>query len=217
MTTTPKDVLLYVPNLIGYARVLMTLASFILIVYVPSQWILALTLYLGSFVGDLFDGIAARKFNQCSNYGGLIDMVTDRCSTTGLLYLLSGEYGSPIFRLTYLFLILLDISSHWCQMYSTASLQTHHKSDKGNAGRFFLVRWYYRYYYFFGYCCVGAEFTYILLYVLAHIGDGDVKALCEKALLVCVPACGVKQIVNVFQLSSACHAVAEQDATVKNR
>lgn len=50
--------------------------------------------YLYSFAADLFDGMAARKYNQCSSFGGLLDMVTDRCSTLGLLFILYGEYGS---------------------------------------------------------------------------------------------------------------------------
>jgi phosphatidylglycerophosphate synthase len=41
----------------------------------------------------MFDGMAARKYNQCSTFGGLIDMVTDRCSTAGLLCVLSREYS----------------------------------------------------------------------------------------------------------------------------
>jgi len=121
---------------------------------------------------------------------------------------------TELLRQTFLVLILLDISSHWCQMYSTASLKRHHKSDGGNEGRFFLVRWYYHYYYFFGYCCVGAEFTYVALYGLAHVTVDDVflKALGDGLLLLCAPACAVKQVVNVFQLTSACHAVASYDA-----
>jgi phosphatidylglycerophosphate synthase len=50
-------------------------------------------MYLGSFIADLFDGMAARKFNQCSEFGGLLDMITDRCSTLGLFFVLYGEYG----------------------------------------------------------------------------------------------------------------------------
>lgn len=46
-----------------------------------------------SFAADLFDGMAARRFNQCSSFGGMLDMVTDRCSTLGLLFILYGEYG----------------------------------------------------------------------------------------------------------------------------
>lgn len=53
---------------------------------------LAAILYLLSFVGDLIDGYVARKFNQSSEYGGMLDMITDRCSTLGLLFVLSCEY-----------------------------------------------------------------------------------------------------------------------------
>ena len=81
--TTPENVLLYVPNLIGYARVLSTLASLTLMLTAPQHWVVAIALYIGSFVGDLFDGLVARKLNQTSTFGGLLDMVTDRCSTLG--------------------------------------------------------------------------------------------------------------------------------------
>ena len=59
----------------------------------PQRWIIAVILYVASFVGDLFDGMAARKFDQCSLFGGLLDMVTDRCSTAGLLCALSHEHN----------------------------------------------------------------------------------------------------------------------------
>lgn len=92
--TTAGDVLVYIPNLIGYMRVLLTLTSIVLMICFPSAWVVAIICYVASFVGDLFDGMAARKFDQCSSFGGLIDMVTDRCSTTGLLCVLSREYSN---------------------------------------------------------------------------------------------------------------------------
>lgn len=118
-------------------------------------------------------------------------------------------------------LIILDMSSHWCQMYSTTSMQQHHKSADGNKGRFFLVRWYYSSYPFFGYCCVGAELTYVTLYVLARMNATGryhaKKALVEHFLMATVPGCAVKQVVNVSQLCSSCYAVAEHDAKQKNK
>lgn len=122
-------------------------------------------------------------------------------------------------------LIILDISSHWCQMYSTSSQKTHHKSTEGNAGRFFLVRWYYSSHPFFGYCCVGAEFTYITIYILARIAAERnathipilAKTAGEYFLVLAAPACAVKQVVNVSQLCSSCFAVAEYDASTKNK
>lgn len=90
---TAGDVLVYIPNIIGYSRVALTLTSIVLMICFPTLWILAISCYVASFVGDMFDGMAARKYNQCSAFGGLIDMVTDRCSTTGLLSVLSREYS----------------------------------------------------------------------------------------------------------------------------
>lgn len=116
-------------------------------------------------------------------------------------------------------LIILDISSHWCQMYSTTSLGRHHKSADGNEGRSFLVRWYYASYPFFGYCCVGAEFTYVALYVRARAGAAGghdaLRTFVEYFLVASVPACAVKQVVNVSQLCSSCYAVADHDARRK--
>ena len=203
--TTARDVLLYAPNVIGYVRVGCALSAFGLMIYQPDRWLLALHLYVAAFAGDLFDGLIARSLDQCSSYGGLLDMVTDRCSTAGLLYVLAGEYGGgahwnstmggrdggegnggggggwvdPLgpaaglggpapYRALFLLLLLLDVASHWCQMHSTLALGRHHKSDEGNSDRSPLVAWYYRHYWFFGYCCVGAEFTYVALYGMAH-------------------------------------------------
>ena len=51
-TTTAEDILLYIPNLIGYARVLSALSSFVLMIEYPHLWGLAIVLYLSAFVGD---------------------------------------------------------------------------------------------------------------------------------------------------------------------
>lgn len=151
-----------------------------------------------------------------------MDMLTDRLSTLCLLFVLSGDYGSyderigfPLFRLTFLGLICLDIASHWCQMYSTAALGAHHKGDAANATRNFLVRAYYGSYPFFGYLCVGAEFTYIFAYVHQFSKNSWYHSILEALLLTCLPGCMLKQVVNVMQLASACYAVAQSDAKMK--
>ncbi len=116
MTTKPtsaSDVLVYVPNLIGYSRVILTLTSLILMICFPEKWIFATVLYVSSFVGDLFDGMAARKFDQCSTFGGLIDMVTDRCSTAGLLCALSKEYSESAGMVLVSFCFTFFLSFYW--------------------------------------------------------------------------------------------------------
>lgn len=124
-------------------------------------------------------------------------------------------------RKLFMFLAILDISSHWCQMYASSSLKLHHKSAEGNANRFFLVRYYYESYPFFGYCCVSAEVTYMVMYILLHateVNDGAMFVnIITYLLYFCVPGCVIKQIVNVFQLLSSCNAVALSDAKRKNK
>jgi len=117
---------------------------------------------------------------------------------------------------SFLSLCLLDISSHWCQMFSTSVSGQHHKSVEGNEDRHFLVRWFYKYYWFFGYLCVGAEFTYVLAYVLQFTIESWIHPILETILWVVMPGCILKQFVNVMQLTSACYAVAEHDARTKN-
>lgn len=118
-------------------------------------------------------------------------------------------------------LAILDISSHWCQMYAAASLQMHHKSAEGNANRFFLVRYYYECYPFFGYCCVSAEITYVVMYVLKHAtidAQGNIFIHVMKSILViCIPGCSIKQVVNIFQLLTSCNSVATSDAKQKHK
>jgi CDP-diacylglycerol--inositol 3-phosphatidyltransferase len=214
--TTAEDVLRYVPNLIGYSRIVCAIGALFLMIIAKDYWMLAIILYLVNFVGDLFDGLVARRLGQTSTFGGLLDMVTDRCSTLGLLFILAIDYEESHLRLIFLSLSLLDISSHWCQMYSTSSLGKHHKSEDGNEGRHFLVRWFYKYYFFFGYLCVGAEFTYVLAYVMQFTTDHWIHPALKAGLWVVTPACFLKQLVNAMQLTSSCYAVAAHDAELKN-
>jgi CDP-diacylglycerol--inositol 3-phosphatidyltransferase len=59
-------VLLYVPNLIGYARVVLMLASFF---FAFDRPLVFLGLYWMSFLLDAADGHAARLLNQSSKVG----------------------------------------------------------------------------------------------------------------------------------------------------
>mmetsp|Transcript_19429 Transcript_19429/g.41843 ORF Transcript_19429/g.41843 Transcript_19429/m.41843 type:complete len:262 (+) Transcript_19429:114-899(+) len=244
---TADHVLWFVPNLIGYSRVALALSSFAVMLLHPDgddrYWCgLALILYFSSFVGDLVDGWAARKLNQTSQFGGVLDMVTDRCATLGLLQVLTAEYfskqqqshgdGSMISKLlplAFVSLALLDVSSHWCQMYATLACSdgetpAHHKSAEANQGRNFLVQWYYGYYWFFAYLCVGAELTYVLMYLNLHFRTTEPKeahdiinAVIQWGLVICVPACAAKQVVNLAQLTSSFRAIAQHDADRYNQ
>ena len=66
----PFDVFLYVPNLIGYTRIVCMLIAFAASL---RSWKVFLVCYALAFAGDAVDGLAARKFDQSSKFGGVLD------------------------------------------------------------------------------------------------------------------------------------------------
>jgi CDP-diacylglycerol--inositol 3-phosphatidyltransferase len=231
-------VCLYVPNLIGYARIVLLFVCYA-VARAPASaspraprrpapppaprfrpphparrlrdWKLAASCYMLSFAGDLFDGWAARKFDQTSQFGYVLDMVTDRCATTGLISILCGLYPKWIPSL--LFCQMLDLGSHWYHMYSTSTERGHHKSKEALAERNVVLRMYYGSYPLFAYLCVGAEFFWIALYVLHYAPDFGVGPL--RLAFVCrygfAPAMALKSVVNLAQFGSAAENLALRD------
>ncbi|KAH0583964.1 CDP-diacylglycerol-inositol 3-phosphatidyltransferase [Termitomyces sp. 'cryptogamus'] len=73
--TYSENVFLFVPNLIGYSRILLAGLSLHFMSYHPKYCTL---LYVVSCLLDAVDGQAARALNQTSKFGAVLDMVTDR-------------------------------------------------------------------------------------------------------------------------------------------
>ena len=199
-------VVLYVPNLIGYARILFLYVSYAVAAGERGHWQLATACYLLSFAGDLFDGWAARKFDQASQFGYVLDMVTDRCATTGLLSILCGLY--PKWTPTLLFAQMLDLGSHWYHMYASLLLGLGSHKECTNP----LLKFYYKKAPLF-LACAGTELWYMSLYVLAWT---DVQAV-RLLFLLCSPICAFKQVANVVQMAVACEALVAHDEKTKKK
>lgn len=118
-----QEVFFYVPNLIGYGRVVLAAAAFLLISH-PRPF---LALYAASCLLDVADGHLARQLGQCSRFGAVLDMVTDRSTTAGLLAHLCLLW--PTWQALWMLLIGLDLSSHYMHMYASLSSGAHsHKN-----------------------------------------------------------------------------------------
>ncbi|CAE6336268.1 unnamed protein product [Rhizoctonia solani] len=132
--TYDENVYLFVPNLIGYTRVILVGIS---LHYMGSHPNTCTLLYGISALLDAVDGQAARALGQTSKFGAVLDMVTDRCATSCLLCYLSSRYTSyaAIFQM----LITLDFSSH----YMHISLVTGSKSHKAVTSDVSRILWYY--------------------------------------------------------------------------
>jgi CDP-diacylglycerol--inositol 3-phosphatidyltransferase len=74
-------------------------------------------LYSVSCLLDALDGYVARVYEQSTRFGAVLDMVTDRCTTSCLLVFLSSAF--PRWAIVFQGLIALDFASHYIHMYSS--------------------------------------------------------------------------------------------------
>lgn len=206
-------VALFVPNLIGYMRVLLLYVCY---ATAMTTWKVSTACYILSFAGDLVDGWAARKFDQSSQFGYVLDMVTDRCATSGLISILCGLY--PDYIPVLLYFQMADLASHWYHVYSTSTEGSgHHKTKEALESRNIVLRTYYGYYYLFAYLCAGAEFTWIALYVLHWAPDFAIGPITLSFVtrFGFAPACLLKNVVNIAQFCSAAQNIAKRDAAAR--
>mmetsp|Transcript_22934 Transcript_22934/g.23878 ORF Transcript_22934/g.23878 Transcript_22934/m.23878 type:complete len:217 (+) Transcript_22934:2-652(+) len=208
------SVYLYVANIIDYLRLVSLIAS---LFYFETDPIKFAVLYFCSFSLDLFDGMAARYFKQCSRFGSALDMITDRLSTLCLLAILGRLYSE--YFLVFTLLIVLDIGSHWLQIYSSL-LQiiinpdiVNHKSIKE---KFVILEIYYHNKYVLFTFVLFAELFLIMLYVNFHyplIMNNDIyKGLYWFSFAVYAS----KQFVSVVQIMGASDRIVSIDSEKAN-
>lgn len=213
-----NKVFLYVPNIIGYARFLFYLASFVS--HSLGHWQLCIGLYAIAFILDEFDGRAARAYNQSSNFGAALDMVADRSATAGLCLILAQLY--PSYLLAFIGAIALDISSHYYLIYATGLLNKSSHKDSAEWSTNRLLKLYYGSKPFMDLLILGNELFYILLYLnfyLAGVNFSPINLnldLGQLLLIICLPIYFLKQATNIFQLQAAAQEIAALDAILND-
>ena len=210
------SVYLYVPNLIGYSRVALAFLGYAMALTHPH---ITFGCYMFSQLLDAADGHAARILKQSSTFGAVLDMVTDRASTTCLCIVLGHFYPEHI--LSFIALVTLDMFSHWFHMYASLLLGIGSHKEVVNP----LLRFYYWKPALF-IVCSATEMWYTTLYLLAHtegptlkslIGVPSEVGLVRALFLMSTPFFAFKQVANFVQMKVACDALVEYDGSPKKK
>ncbi|XP_061701274.1 CDP-diacylglycerol--inositol 3-phosphatidyltransferase isoform X2 [Syngnathoides biaculeatus] len=168
---------------------------------------LACFCYMLSQLLDAFDGHAARALNQSTQFGAMLDMLTDRCATMCLLVNLALLY--PSYAFVFQLSMCLDIASHWLHLHSSVikGSASHKNIDlSGNP----LLRVYYTNKVVLFLMCLGNELFFCLLYILHHMEQPSGLIYC--ALVVCGVVCVLKSSINLVHLVTASQNMAAIDA-----
>lgn len=200
----------FIPNLIGYARIALAVGAFVVAEHAYAPFFVC---YALSQILDIFDGQAARKFDQSTRFGAVLDMLTDRMSTLCLLMTLGQMYHA--LALVWMALSVLDIVSHWAHMYSSLirGLGSHKTMTDGVHP---LLRIYYTNRRIMGALILGNEGFFLGLY-LYHFLPGPEIAVAgglhaiPLLLLLCFPLMAGKQLMNAIQLMQAAQDIVKID------
>ena len=204
---TPTQILCYYANIMDYFRVIASMYAFYISKKDPILFVIC---YFISFILDAFDGMVARAAHQTSKLGATLDMVTDRISTAGLLAVLSGFYQD--YSTVFVYLIMLDVGSHWLQTHSGFLVNVKNDNHKNLGEKFFLLRLYYTNRNVLGVVCLGAEVFLLLLY-FNHFYPFLMKNIFYLCFLyINFAIYAFKQLISIIQIFGASSRIAVWDA-----
>lgn len=202
-----RNVFLFVPNLIGYVRILLLGFSFY---YMPTNYSSAMLLYSLSYLMDAFDGLAARLFNQSSIFGSMLDMLTDRVSTMCLLMTLGHLYAN--YFIVFQLLLVIDIVSHWLHFFSS-QIQGKSSHKIFDAKSNILMRLYYENKFILTIVCAMEQIFYCSLLVYYHEYENiNYRSYLYKLNITGLPAIIFKNYINLLQVLNASKVIGAIDS-----
>jgi CDP-diacylglycerol--inositol 3-phosphatidyltransferase len=208
---TSLDIYLLIPNLVGYFRGLLIIVAFC-ICFTHPYWFIVL--YGMSQLLDGLDGYIARRMNQVSLYGAMLDMVLDRVSTTALLVILSRFY--PAYTRWIIVIMLLDVVSHFTHVYSSLLYgKRTHKAISYN--QHWILKLYYNHKSILSTLCIGSE-VYLLYLYIQHFEVHSSFIFCLQPFVrsLVYYLLGMlfifKQITNIVQLLQAIKDIVKLDS-----
>lgn len=201
---------------IGFMRIFLGLIA----LHFFNNYRIFLPLYFLSSALDALDGVMARKLNQATTFGAVLDMVTDRSITSGFLLVLAHLYylsWGSISMSFFCSLILLDISSHYVQMYwSLKCGLASHKNTSNESN--IIMKLYYENRLVLFTVCAGDQLYLISLYCLKELPSGAFSSRLLKGLTYfSFPIFLFKQFINVVQLFKASYNLAKLDSDIRNK
>lgn len=190
----PFKVLLFVPNIIGYVRLLLLGAAAVSAASGASGCFFPF--YTASQLLDLADGYAARRLKQVSVFGACLDQLLDRLSTC-LLYVLNAV-AYPTYSGAFFWLLLADVGGHWLHFFAStaAGAASHKKVDEAPL----LLQYYYTVKGFMALCIVCYE-GILLSFLAAHasVPGSFIHNAATICAVACVPLAAFKTLTNVLQ------------------
>lgn len=203
---------LYVPNLLGYARIFL---AFLGLHYSQTQPLLACVLWIVSAFLDLIDGILARILKQCSSLGVLLDIAADNILRTTMWMAASAD-GSH--QLMAALIISLEWTTMLCtQLHSTQS-GTHWKTSREHDPIFVRAIFANNFKTLYGALCVyGLFFSGFFSYASHHQALKEIIPLFDFCKYLAFTGRGITFFAELWLCKGYLLLVVEKDAAAQSK
>lgn len=208
-----ENVFLFPPNLLGYARIALALVS--VATAFQSSFVFCLC-YALSQILDALDGHLARALGQATQFGAVLDQVTDRLSTVNIFVLNAMVW--PNWYLLFLGVMLVDLGGHWVHTFATLH------AGKGNhkmiANNWTFLKFYYENKPVMFTFHAGYETAWTLLFLASKPTLISASMLRLIKIFILYPSfilAFLKTVTNVLQLIYGAQVLAEIDRVHRRR
>ena len=137
VTNSQWKIIFYIPNLMGYLRIFLAFHGYRRAIR-NQQHNIALNMWIAASILDLFDGIAARKLNQCSQFGMLLDIIADNilrsimwisCIRIEGKYQRNDDIHSDVMSCIWTATVFLEWITMFCSQMNAARSENGHWKD----------------------------------------------------------------------------------------
>ena len=98
---------LTIPNLLSVIRIL--LIPVFAVLFLQEHYFIAIAVIIFAELTDLFDGMIARKFNQVSALGKILDPIADKLSQISIIVVLIVKYWDNAIKYLFMFFIIKEL------------------------------------------------------------------------------------------------------------
>lgn len=146
-----------------------------------------------------------------SHFGAVLDMVCDRFCTCALYLCLANIY--PQYKFFIILMLILEITSHWIQMYAATLVGKSHKAIEKE--RPWILRFYYVVPYSLFFVCLLNETWIFSNYMLYYIDKGMISAYWKPVWrffnIGFLPVFVFKQVVSLVALFDSSKSIIQLD------
>ncbi len=183
-------VLLYLPNIVGYIRIVLILLGLSIFHQYPVMGYFILGLSAGL---DMLDGFLARIFNQTSKFGAILDYALDRATTACYYFIISIVY--PDLWIPSILLLNLDIIGHYFHLQSShVQNKSSHKNSEDDDP--WIIRMYFINRFVLTASCLTSDLFLFFLFLYKFYPNPLVMA----SMLFCLPGFVFKNCVNIAKI-----------------